>query len=144
MHRVNQSRVVPFTKEEMYNLVNDITSYPKFIAWCSDAYVEESATNFMKATLIIKKGLIKQQFTTINTLHPPVRIDLRLEKGPFKELYGYWHFEDLQDEGCRVTFELDFSFNNSLFNKLFEGFFHLASKSILQNFVTEAHKRYDK
>ena len=92
----------------MFALVNDIAAYPARFAWCNDARVLESDAHRVLARLDLGLAGFNTWFTTENTLHPPLRIDMALRDGPFRRLDGQWAFKPLSAQACKVTLSLDF------------------------------------
>lgn len=108
----------------MYELISDLSSYPKFMRGCTKAEVLEEGDGWLIARLDLARGGIKQSFVTRNIMEPPNRIAIDLEDGPFKSLKGEWNFERAGESGCRVNFWLEFEFANRIVafaaGKLFE------------------------
>lgn len=92
----------------MFALVNDIAAYPARFAWCNEARLLESDARRVVARLDLGLGGLNTWFTTENTLHPPLRIDMALRDGPFRRLEGQWTFRPLSDQACKVMLTLDF------------------------------------
>ncbi len=92
MGSVNKTANVPYTKEQMYDLVNDIESYPEFLPWCTDARVFNRKEESLSATVTLATGKIRQTFTTENRMQVGRRIDIKLISGPFNYLTGYCAF----------------------------------------------------
>ncbi len=89
---VKRSARVPHTPEQMFDLVNDVESYPKFLHWCRGARVDLKQGNTVEATLEIGVLGFQQSFRTRNTLQRPERIGIDLVSGPFRRLRGEWRF----------------------------------------------------
>jgi ribosome-associated toxin RatA of RatAB toxin-antitoxin module len=96
----------------MYDLVNDVASYPLFMEGCQAAQVFEHTELQMVAQLDLKKGGVKTSFMTRNRLQAPSMIEMNLEDGPFKSLKGIWQFKALTPTACKVSLDLEFEFNN--------------------------------
>lgn len=114
MHRVTRSALLPYTAQQMYDLVNDVESYPRFLPWCYEAEVHERSETRQRATLGMAVKPIRKHFTTVNTMQPGERIEMRLENGPFRELNGVWSFAGLGQEGCKVNIDVRFEFASRL------------------------------
>lgn len=136
MRKVKQTIIVPYSAKEMYELVNDIASYPKFVPWCKTTKIISHTNKEITATIYIAKGFFSYHFTTKNTLTENELIDMKLFDGPFNHLAGFWLFENLSSEGlstnkCKITFELEFTFSSNLLSMTLDPIFH----SILVKFV---------
>jgi ribosome-associated toxin RatA of RatAB toxin-antitoxin module len=138
MRKVSRSALVPYTAREMFSLVDDIESYPEFVPWCNDATVESRSDDAVVATLELHKGPISKHFTTRNTRRDFEAIDMELEGGPFRQLSGGWRFREIEDQGCQVSLELEFEFENTLVDMMFGAFFKDAGDSLVDAFTARA------
>jgi ribosome-associated toxin RatA of RatAB toxin-antitoxin module len=108
MPTIERSALVEHSVNRMYDLVNDVTAYPRRFAWCERAEVLEQGEGRMLARLELGLGGFSTWFTTENTLDPPHRIDMDLRDGPFRRLRGRWLFHALDESACKVSLTLDF------------------------------------
>ena len=92
MPTIQRSALVPHSAQKMFDLVNDVESYPQFLPWCSGAATLESSEQQYTARVEMKKGPLSQHFTTRNVLTPGTQINMSLVDGPFKKLQGQWQF----------------------------------------------------
>jgi ribosome-associated toxin RatA of RatAB toxin-antitoxin module len=140
---IRKTAVVPYTAEQMYELVNDIESYPSFLPWCSDASVTVHGEDSLTASLSMAAGKIKHSFTTENTMQPGRRIEVRLVSGPFRYLSGNWTFEPMEGGGsCRISLEMDFEFKNKLLKMTLSKLFHQIVDSLVDAFTRRARQVY--
>jgi len=144
MRSVNRSALVPYTADQMFNLVDDVESYPEFLPWCNDATVHSRDDDTVEATLELHKGSVSNHFTTRNTRRRPEAIDLALVGGPFRHLAGGWRFKDLGDGGCKVSLELDFQFDSMMVDLMFGSFFEQTCNSLVDAFTGRAESVYGK
>jgi ribosome-associated toxin RatA of RatAB toxin-antitoxin module len=142
MRKVNRSALVPYSAREMFSLVYDVESYPQFVPWCNDATVESRSGDSVVATLELHKGPISKHFTTRNTRRGFEAIDMELVGGPFRQLTGGWRFRDIENQGCRVSLELEFEFESRLVDMMFGAFFKDAGDSLVDAFTTRAREIY--
>lgn len=112
MNTVQRSALVMHSDQSMYDLVNDVASYPQFMEGCQAAEIFEHTDQQMVARLDLKKGGVKTSFMTRNSLQAPSVIEMNLEDGPFKTLKGVWRFKALTPTACKVSLDLEFEFNN--------------------------------
>jgi ribosome-associated toxin RatA of RatAB toxin-antitoxin module len=138
MRKVNRSALVPYTAREMFGLVDDVESYPEFVPWCNHAAEESRVGSVVVATLELHKGPISKHFTTRNTLREFEAIDMELVGGPFRQLSGGWRFREIENQGCRVSLELDFEFENRVIDVMFGAFFKDAGDSLVDAFTNRA------
>lgn len=108
MKRISRSAIVEHRAEEMYALVDDIESYPRFLPWCVAAHVEQRTATAVQATLTIGLRGLRTSFTTRNENRVGEAIDLRLVHGPFRRFAAGWRFRPLSAEACRIEFSLEY------------------------------------
>lgn len=126
----------------MYQLVNDVKSYPAFLPWCVDADIINQGEDYMTASISLAKGKIRQTFTTRNTMLPGRRIEVSLLKGPFKHLEGYWLFEPNEDDSCCIYIKMDFEFKNYLLRIALEKIFTHIVNTLIETFTSRADQIY--
>ncbi len=141
---VTKCAEVPYTAEQMYNLVNDIESYPEFLPWCTDARVYNRTETSLNASVSLETGKIKQSFSTENTMEFGKRIDVKLISGPFKYLTGYWQFNNIDDHRCQITLNMEFEFKNKLLKLTLKYFFNKFIDSLVGAFTDRARVKYPK
>ena len=135
---------VPYTAEQMYDLVNDIKSYPTFIHLCTSSEVHEEQDHRLRATIKIAKGKIGFEFTTVNTMEKGRSITMNLVNGPFKSLKGIWRFTPLGTDDCIISLHFDFEFSNKLLGVALGGLFKQLCDSMIEAFRKQAAVRYGK
>jgi len=139
---VSKSAVVPYTAEQMYNLVNDIESYPEFLPWCTNAVVQDRSIDSLTASVSLATGKLKQTFTTKNRMQPGQRIEVNLIKGPFKHLQGHWTFEQAGEKLCRIELNMQFEFKNKLLKLTLSTVFNQFMNSLVGSFIDRAKQIY--
>jgi len=137
---IEKSAVVPYSADEMYALVNDIESYPRFLPWCTEARILEPGEREQTASVSLASGPVRQTFTTRNTMQPGRRIDVRLLSGPFSRLNGRWEFDPQGERDCRIAFRMEFEFKNRLLRLSLQKVFHLIVNSLVESFTRRAEQ----
>jgi ribosome-associated toxin RatA of RatAB toxin-antitoxin module len=140
--KINKQANVAYSAKQMFSLVNDIKSYPDFLPWCTDTKLLEEKNNSLIASVSISLGKIKQSFTTENTMKADTSIIMKLVKGPFKELNGYWQFHDDAEGGSSVSLEMQFEFKNKIMKHAFGAAFSKITDSMVDAFVERARVVY--
>jgi len=143
MREVKRSALIAESPARMYRLINDIEHYPDFVPGCTAARVVERKENEVVATLKLRRGPLKTEFTTRNLLEPDRRVLMQLVSGPFRVLAGLWTLTPLGDLGCRVELEMRFEFANRVTGTLFESMFEDAAGSLVDAFVKRARETRD-
>ena len=144
MTHINKSALVPYSAEQMYNLVDNIPAYAEFLPWCQSAEETSRTDTEVVGSLFIAHSGLNKSFTTRNELDKPERITMNLVEGPFKHLQGVWSFTPLGDEGCKVTLDMDFEFSNKLLGLTFGKVFSHMANSLVDAFVQRANEIYGK
>ena len=140
--KITRTALVTHSAMDMYQLVEAVSSYPKFLSWCTSALVHEQSNEFQKASLTVMVAGIKQSFTTLNTLFSGERVEMKLFEGPFKNLRGEWRFVSLGDDGCKISLQLEFEMNAGPVAKLFgKGFGKIADR-LVDDFCKHADTVY--
>jgi len=142
MTHIERSALVMHSAQRMFDLVNDVKRYPEFLPWCIDAHIQSESDTNLVAGLTIKKGGIKQRFTTRNEKQSPDWMSMELVDGPFKKLNGLFKFQPLSDEACKVIFQLDFEVAGKILGLTLTPVFKQASNTMVDAFVKRADELY--
>lgn len=125
MPSVNKHALVPYSAEQMFDLVNDVSKYQEFLPGCKRSDVLKESEDFMQAKMVLAKAGIEQTLVTQNKLIRGKSIEMGLADGPFKSLSGGWTFTPLSDNACKIELNLHFKFASKLvdiaFGKVFRG-----------------------
>lgn len=142
----SETRVLPYTAQQMYELVADVASYPQFLPWTAAARIrsrdDQGDHEVMLADLVISFKVFRERFGSRVTLRPgEQRIDTEYLDGPFKYMVSKWAFTDT-DEGVEVAFFVDFEFRNRLLQGAAGMFFYEAMQRIVRAFERRAAELY--
>ena len=146
MPRHSESRDLPYTAAQMYDLVADVASYPKFLPWTAAARIRSRTGGpegeVMLADLVISFKVFREQFGSKVTLWPGEnRIETEYLDGPFRHLQSEWRFEDTEG-GCRVHFWVDFEFRNAILGRVIGVVFNEAMQRVVAAFEKRARQLY--
>ena len=133
---------VPYSREQMFSLVNDVAQYPNFLPWCSDASIISHHNSKLTASLTISKGGITQSFTTENMLTHPSKTTIKLVNGPFSSLEGKWSFIAIGAYQCQVIFHLEYKFSSIIVEVASKFIISSISNQIFDCFCQQADKLY--
>lgn len=139
---INRSALVMHSQQRMYDLVNDVASYPLFLPWCSSCSVLEHGSGFMLASVEVSKGGMRQSFTTRNEFLGDGQIEMNLVDGPFDYLKGMWNFIALKEDACKVVLDLDFELKRNIAKLAFGPVFNQAANSMVDAFCQRANDVY--
>ena len=138
MPTVRKSAIVPCSCESMFELVDDIESYPDFLPWCSGTEVFERTSRLTRARLDVSYHGLRTHIATRNRKQPPGHIELEFEEGPFERFGGEWRFAPLGEEGCKVELALDYAFSSNALAKLLGPLFGDIADTMVESFVRRA------
>jgi len=139
-----ETRKLPYSAQQMYDLVADVENYPKFLPWVAAARVREvtprpEGGEVMLADLVISFKVFREKFGSRVTLEPgPKRIETEYIDGPFHHMISRWGFRDLPEGGCEVDFFVDFEFRNRILQSAAGMFFHDALQRVVRAFERRA------
>jgi ribosome-associated toxin RatA of RatAB toxin-antitoxin module len=139
---INKSALVTYSPAQMYALVNDIESYADFLPWCRSSSILSQDADEIRATIVIAHGSLNKAFTTCNRLQRDKMIEMRLEEGPFKRLEGFWRFDILGEQACKVSLDLEFEFKNRLVGMAMGPIFSQIANSLVDAFSKRAVEVY--
>ena len=143
MPLISRNALVPYSTEEMYALVAAIEDYPKFLPWCRSTQVLSRRDAEVQASIEIARGALNKSFTTVNSMQPNQMIEMRLLQGPFKHLQGCWRFDELKTaSACKISFDLDFEFENKLVALVAGPIFGQIANSMVEAFSKRAIEVY--
>ncbi|WP_319547050.1 type II toxin-antitoxin system RatA family toxin [Ruegeria conchae] len=142
----SETRPLPYTAQQMYDLVADVAKYPEFLPWCAAARIRRTYTagegKVMEADLVISFKVFRERFGSRVTLFDAhKRIDTEYLDGPFKYMRSDWEFEDT-DDGCNVSFQVDFEFKNAVLQGIIGVVFNEAMHRIVRAFEQRAAVLY--
>ncbi|ANB01139.1 type II toxin-antitoxin system RatA family toxin [Ectothiorhodospira sp. BSL-9] len=142
MPSISRQAIVPYTPQEMFDLVNDVKAYPGFLPGCRSSAVLSADEDEIKASIELAKGAVRKSFTTRNRLQRNKMIEMRLVDGPFRHLEGFWRFDALNENATRVSLDLEFEFSNRIMSTVIGPVFHQVANSLVDSFVKRARVVY--
>ncbi|KTC78544.1 type II toxin-antitoxin system RatA family toxin [Legionella sp. PATHC035] len=138
---VRKARTVNYTCEQMFALVNEVERYAEFLPYCAESLVHHRDEDEVQATLVIGAAGMSKSFTTRNRLQINKMIEIRLVDGPFSHLEGFWRFDEVE-EGCKVSFDLEFEFAGRMFSMLLGPVFEQVTDKMVDSFCERAKAIY--
>lgn len=144
MTAISKSALVSYSPAQMFALVDGIETYPEFLPWCRGAKVLSRTDDEVRATIELSKGGVEKAFTTCNRNQKNKMIEMRLVEGPFRQLEGFWRFDALGDDGCKVSFDLEFEFASRMLGMVVGPVFSQIANSLVDSFHKRAVEIYGK
>lgn len=142
MTSINRSALVEYSAEQMFDLVNDVEAYPKFMQGCSSARVLSQTEDELVGELCLGKAGISQRFTTRNQLKRPSLISMSLVEGNFSSFKAQWQFDALAENACKVSFTMEFEFKSGLVDFAAGKLFSATANSLVDAIVERAKQVY--
>jgi len=137
-----EKKLLPYTREQLFDVVADIERYPEFLPWCVGARIRERKDNEILGDLLIGYKMVRERFTSRVVLSPPGHIDVSYTEGPFRYLNNHWIFLPQPDGGTLIDFYVDFEFRSKMLQKIMEMFFTEAVRRMVAAFEARAHQLY--
>lgn len=142
MTRIDRSALVMFSAQQMFDLVNDIENYPKFMQGCQQARVISRTEDEVVGELTLGKAGLKYSFTTCNALVAGESMAMQLVEGPFRSFNAAWRFSALNENACKVTLEMEFDFTGGVVGYALEKLFNHSANSLVDSLVNRAQLVY--
>jgi coenzyme Q-binding protein COQ10 len=136
-----ERQILPFTQEQLFDLVADVGSYPRFLPWCASARVRQRSPNHLLSDMTVKYGPFRESFTSSATLERPQRLTVKYENGPFRYLNNQWDFAP-HEKGTEVAFFIDFEFRSRILQAAIGVVFNEAVRRMVNAFRKRAHDVY--
>ena len=136
-----ETKRLPYTAEQMFDLVADVGLYAEFLPWVTAVRVRSNTEAEMTADLIVGFKGLRETFTSRVTKDRPRSIHVDYLEGPLKHLTNDWNFRPAPD-GCAVDFTVDFAFRNRVFEMLAGQVFSTALTRMTGAFETRAAQLY--
>lgn len=141
MPKFADKKVMPYSQQQMFDVISDVGSYPKFLPWCLGSRIYNKKDGQFDADLIIGFKAFKERFTSRVTLHPNSAIEVDYIKGPMRRLYNHWKFIEVEG-GTLVDFEVDFEFKSRILARMIGPVFEEATRRMISAFETRAKELY--
>jgi coenzyme Q-binding protein COQ10 len=138
MPNFEETRVIPCSAGQLFDVVMDIESYPEFLPWVADARVLERMTDELKAELVADLAGFRHSFRTVDRFVPNKLVEIRLLEGPFRFLESIWTFEPAGEASCRVHFSIEFEFKSMMLGMVATPVFGNACRTMVRAFEERA------
>ena len=143
----SETRLVPYTPAQMFELISDIERYPEFLPWCAAARIRnrqtEGETEIVDGDLIISFKVFRERFGSRVTMNPSQgKIDVSYLDGPFKRMVNSWTFRQAPENQCELNFFVDFEFKSRTLQALIGVVFEQAMHQVVRAFETRAAALY--
>jgi coenzyme Q-binding protein COQ10 len=142
MPRHSETRHLPYTPEQLFDMVADVARYDEFLPWVVAVRVRSSSEQETVADLVVGFNAFKERFTSRVVKDKPARICVDYVEGPLKYLHNEWTFDRAADGGTKIHFSVDFAFKSRLFESLAGAMFDRALRRMTNAFEERAAALY--
>ena len=142
MPGIRETRRLPYSAEQMFDLVADVARYPEFLPWVVATRVRSDDGHEMLADMLVGCKALREKFTSRVLKDRPNRLEVIYIDGPMRDLDNLWHFRPTPDGGCELDFCVEFSFKNRMFEMLAGSYFDRAFHKMVAAFETRANELY--
>ncbi len=142
MPRHSETRQLPYSPEQMFDLVADVQSYEQFLPWVSAIRVRSDSATEMVADMVVGFKGLSESFTSRVHKERPHRVHVDYLDGPLKHLSNDWTFRPDGEGGVLIDFEVDFAFKNRLFEMIAGQMFDKALRKMIGAFEERARALY--
>jgi coenzyme Q-binding protein COQ10 len=142
MPRHSETRYLPYTPEQLFDLVADVQHYDEFLPWVVAVRVRSSSEKETVADLVVGFNAFKERFTSRVVKQQSTNICVDYIDGPLKYLHNEWHFDRAPDGGTNLCFSVDFAFKSRLFESLAGAMFDRALRRMTSAFEQRAAALY--
>ena len=142
MASINETRQLPYSAEQMFDLVADVGRYGEFLPWVAATRVRSDDGEEMIADMLVGFKSLREKFTSKVTKARPERIEVQYLDGPMRDLDNVWLFRPVGEGACEIDFSVSFSFRNALFEKLAGQYVDRAFRKMVTAFETRAEELY--
>jgi len=138
-----EQRVVPYSADQMFDLVADVERYPQFLPWCVGSRITGQTDDQIEAEVAVGFKMFRERFRSrVTLLRDEHRINVEYLGGPMKYLSNSWRFEVLDDDRCCIHFFIEFEFRSKLMQRVAKALFHELVYHMVAAFERRARKLY--
>ena len=142
MPGIHEVHALPYSAEQMFDLVADVARYPEFLPWVIATRIKSDTETEMVADMVVGFKSIREKFTSKVVKDRPQEIDVHYIDGPLRDLDNVWKFRPMSDGGCEVEFHVDFTFRNAVFEAMAGQYFDRAFRRMVEAFEQRANELY--
>ena len=142
MPSIRETRDLPWSTEQMFDLVADVSRYAEFLPWVVATRVRSDGETEMVADMVVGFNALREKFTSRVTKLRPAMIDVDYVDGPMKELDNKWFFRPNPDGGCTIDFSVEFTFRSTVFEALAGKYLDRAFRKMISAFEDRAAALY--
>lgn len=138
-----EKRNLPYSPEQLFDLVADVAKYPEFLPWCINSRITKlEGDDVFYADLTIGYKMVREKFGSKVVLNGPDHLHVEYLSGPMRYLSNHWNFIREDDGSCTIDFFVDFEFKNKILQNLIGVFFTEVMQRMVGAFEMRAKDLY--
>lgn len=142
MPGIQETRRLPYSAEQMFDLVADVAHYGEFLPWVMATRVRSDDGTELIADMLVGFNALREKFTSRVVKQRPDTLTVHYVDGPLQDLDNVWKFRAIDEHTCEIDFHVEFRFRNALFEKLAGQYFDRAFRKMVAAFETRAAELY--
>ncbi len=139
---IRETRSLPYSAQQMFDLVADVRRYGEFLPWVIATRVRSDSDTEMVADMVVGFKSLRESFTSRVSKDRPREIAVHYVDGPLSDLSNVWTFHALDDDNCEIHFAVDFQFKNRVFQAMAGQYFDRAFRKMVAAFEQRAFELY--
>lgn len=138
-----EQKNLPYSQQQMFDLVADVGRYKEFLPWCVASRIKSrEGDDIFYADLVVGYKLIRERFSSKVITENPDHIYIEYLQGPLKHLKNHWRFKQENDGSCTIDFNVEFEFTNKALQGLAQLFFQEVIRRMVGAFEKRATEIY--
>ena len=137
-----EKSILPYTQEQLFELVADVERYPEFVPCWLEVSVCRRDGDIVLVEQVLNIATVRHRFISKAVLLRPASVQVTSSDGPFRHLDIRWHIEPQSNSGCTLMLSTDFRLRSGMLQTLLRGFFRGETWRLLKVFENRAHKLY--
>lgn len=142
MPGIKETREMPYSAQQMFDLVADVGNYAQFLPWVIATRIRSDSESEMIADMVVGFKSLRERFTSKVLKKPGEVIDVHYVDGPLRDLENTWRFTPRNGGGCTVDFCVEFAFKNRVFEAMAGQYFDRAFRKMVAAFEARADELY--
>jgi len=139
---IRETRRLPYSAAQMFDLVADVKRYNQFLPWVVATRVRSDSETEMVADMVVGFKSLRESFTSRVAKTRPCQIAVHYIDGPLSDLDNVWTFREVDERSCEIDFAVDFQFKNRVFQSLAGQYFDRAFRKMVEAFEKRADELY--
>ena len=137
-----EKRMLPYTPDQMFDLVADVESYGDFVPGWQNTRILENEGDVVYVKQEVGLGIFHTSFVSQGIFIRPESIEITSSDGPFVYLAVNWKFEATEESGCIIRFHAAFELRSRFLEKFVGPIFSDIMRRCVSAFEQRAHERY--